>query len=90
MPESPQAETLAEHLGHLAADADDVKALLTRQHDDGGDIHPEALGKADRLATGLRDVIAALGEHDHLAMTADDVWAALSRRHRSKGDGTIS
>jgi hypothetical protein len=90
MAELQQPESLAQHLGHLAADADDIKELLTRRHHEGGDIHPEALGKADRLATGLRDVIGALGEHEHLAMTADDVWAALSIRHRSRGDGTIS
>ena len=89
MTDPQEPETLAQHLGHLAADADDIKQLITRQHDAGGDIHPEALGKADRLSTSIRDVINALHEHEHLAMTADDVWSVLSVRHRASGDGTI-
>lgn len=89
MTELQPPETLAQHLGHLAADADDIKDFLTRQHDDGGDIHPEALGKAERLSTSIRDVINALREHEHLAINADDVWGALSVRHRAGDDGTI-
>ena len=69
--------TLPHHLEHLAADANDVVAMLTRQHADGGDIHPEALPKAERLATSLRQVIDALTTHEHLAAGAEDVWRML-------------
>ena len=75
--------TLALHLEHIAADADDVLAMLTRKHDEGGDIHPEELGKAARLQTSLRKVIHALTHHEHLAMGADDVWAMLNRHHEA-------
>ena len=65
------------HLAHLAADADDVVAMLTRHHEDGGDIHPEALPKAERLATSLRQLITALGTHEPLAASTDDVLHML-------------
>lgn len=82
---SEEAEhgTLAHHLEHIAADADDVVAMLTRNHDEGGDIHPEALPKAARLQTSLREVIRALIHHDHLAMKSDDVWAVFTREHEA-------
>ncbi|MEQ8719178.1 MAG: hypothetical protein RIE08_16330 [Acidimicrobiales bacterium] len=76
-----QPGTLRHHLEHLAADADDVVAMLTRRHAEGGDIHPEPLAKAERLQTSLREVIDALTHHEHLAMGADDVWAMLTRKH---------
>ena len=82
-------ETLAHHLGHLAADADDVMALLAAQHAEGGELHPEALAKTERLQSSLHDVIHALTHHEHLAMGADDVWGVLSRRHDAKADGPI-
>lgn len=85
-PSSPPG-TLAHHLGHLAADADDVLAMLQVQHDEHGDIHPEALGKAERLQTSLHDVIAALSTHEHLKMDADDVWRALTVRHEEHDTG---
>lgn len=72
-----ESGTLPHHLEHLAADANDVVAMLTRQHADGGDIHPEALPKAERLATSLRQVIDALTTHEHLAAGAEDVWRML-------------
>jgi hypothetical protein len=90
MTDTPEPASLAHHLSHLAADADDVEAFLTRAHDEGGDIHPEALGKSERLATSLRDVIHALTEHEHLAMGSDDVWKGLTVKHSGNGDGTIS
>lgn len=80
--------TLANHLEHLAADADDLSELLSRSHESAGDIHPDALGRSEKLATNLRAVIDALGKHEHLAMGADDVWAMLTREHRS-GSGTL-
>ena len=82
MTEEPRPESLDIHLEHLAADADDVVAMLTRHHDEGGDIHPEALPKAARLETSLRKVIDALRHHEHLAAGADDVWAMLTREHK--------
>ena len=90
MSTQPEPGSLALHLGHLAADAEDLEAMLTRHHDEGGDIHPEALGKSQRLATSLRDVIRALTEHEHLAMGADDIWTALTVEHESHDPGTIS
>jgi hypothetical protein len=86
----PEPGTLAHHLGHLAADADDVAEMLTRSHEEGGDIHPEALAKSQRLSTSLRDVIHALTEHDHLAMSSDDVWKMLTRKHQEHDDGPIT
>lgn len=90
MTKQSEPGSLAHHLGHLAVDADDLEAFLTRQHDDAGDIHPEALGKSKRLATSLRDVIHALTEHEHLAMGADDVWKALTVKHAEHDDSTIT
>jgi len=72
------------------ADAEDIEALLTRAHTEGGDVHPEALGKSERLATSLRDVIHALTEHEHLAMGADDVWKTLTVKHSRNSDNTIN
>lgn len=60
--------------------------MLTRQHEAGGDLHPEALPNAERLQTSLRAVIHALTHHEHLAMSADDVWAALTLEHTRRGD----
>lgn len=88
--QDPEPGTLAHHLGHLAADADDVVEMLTRSHEEGGDIHPEALAASKRLSTSLRDVIHALTEHEHLAMSSDDVWAMLTRRHEGHDDGPIT
>ena len=82
-----KAETLPLHLERLAADADDIVAMLTRHHEDGGDIHPEALAKAADLNASLKDVIHALTHHEHLAMDADDVWAALTIKHRDHDSG---
>jgi len=90
MADQQDPRTLEHHLERLAVGADDIVAMLTRQHDDGGDIHPDALPKAERLATSLRDVIHALTHHEHLAMTADDVWQALTIKHQEQDDGTIS
>lgn len=73
--------TLARHLEHLAADAGDLAAMINVSHSEGGDIHPEALRKSERLQTSLRDVIHELTHHEHLAMSADDVWAALTVKH---------
>lgn len=90
MSDQPDPETLAHHLGHLAADADDVTAMLTSQHADGGDIHPEAMHKSERLQASLHDVINALTHHDHLAMDADDVWATLSRKHHDNSGDPVN
>ena len=84
-PEEPKA--LARHLKHLAADADDVLAMLQVQHSEGGDIHPEALGKAERLQTSLRDVIEALTHHEPLAMDSKDIWNALTVKHNEHDTG---
>ena len=86
-PSSNEQGTLAHHLEHLAADADDVLAMLEVQHSAGGDIHPEALGKAERLQTSLRDVVDALTHHEHLAMDSDDVWNALTAKHKAHNTG---
>ena len=80
-------KTLASHLEHLAADADDIVAMLTLPHSEKGDIHPEALAKSARLQTSLREVIFALTHHDRLAMKADDVWSALSLKHDEHDTG---
>lgn len=90
MTDTPDEVTLVNHLGNLAADADDVKAMLTAQHAAGGDIHPEALDKAERLQTSLHEVIRELTRHEHLAMGADDVWATLNRKHNFKSGDPIN
>ncbi len=72
--------TLAHHLTHLAATADDILSMVNRAHD-GGEIHPEALAKSEHLATSLKDVIAALTHNEHLKMSGDDVWKTLTRKH---------
>ena len=87
MSQQESDDTLAGHLGHLAAGLDDVVAMITTHHDDGGDIHPAALAKAASLQTSLSDIIYALTHHDHLAMKADDVWASLSIKHQDHTDG---
>ncbi len=87
MNERGEPGSLVHHLEHLAVDADEVVAMLTRHHEAGGDLHPEALPKAERLQTSLRAVIHALIRHEHLAMAADDVWAALTVEHTRRGDG---
>ncbi|MFV0525968.1 MAG: hypothetical protein ACK5RL_15890 [Acidimicrobiales bacterium] len=84
----PEPISLATHLDHLAADADDVVDMLNRQHEAGGDIHPEALPKAARLQTSLKQVIDALHTHPHLAAGSDDVWAMLNREHHEHTGGT--
>jgi hypothetical protein len=81
--------TLAHHLSHLAATADDLAALLSRPHEE-GEIHPEALAESEHLSTSLKDVIHALTKHEHLAMTGDDVWRALSVKHVDHTDGTVT
>lgn len=81
--------TLAHHLTHLAATADDVAAFLGREHES-SEIHPEALAKSEHLVTSLKEVIHALTHHEHLAMTQDDVWQALSVKHQGRSDGALS
>ena len=81
--------TLAGHLSHLAADADDVVAMLNAHHGEDGDLNPAALGAAARLQTSLHDVIHALTHHEHLAMSSDDVWSALTVKHQGR-DGQVS
>ena len=76
--------TLAHHLEHLRADAEDVEAMLTVAHSEGGDVHPEALAKSARLQTSLADVIHALTHHEHLAADADDVWKMLTVEHTGR------
>ncbi len=81
MTESEAANgTLAHHLTHLAASADDLAEFLGRPHD-AAEIHPEALAKSEKLATSLKEVVYALTHHEHLAMTSDDVWKALTIKH---------
>ena len=77
--------TLAHHLEHLAATADDVVDMLSRPHE-AGEIHPEALTRAAHLQTSLRDVIHALLHHEHLAIKADDVWKLLTVKHTGSSD----
>lgn len=79
-----EPKTLTSHLEHLAVDADDVVAMLTRHHEAGGDLHPEALPKAERLKTSLNEIIHALTHNEHLAMDADDVWGVLNREHHER------
>lgn len=79
--------SLAHHLEHLRADAADVEAMLTVAHDEEGDIHPEALGKAARLKTSLAEVIHALTHHEHLKAGADDVWKMLTIEHKGREIG---
>ena len=86
---APEDGTLAHHLTHLAATADDVIEFLSTPHDH-AEIHPEALAKSAHLATSLRDVIDALLHHEHLAMTSDDVWKTLTVKHRAADDGTLT
>ncbi len=81
--------TLAHHLTHLAATADDVIEFLSQPHEH-AEIHPEALAKSEHLATSLRDIIDALLHHEHLAMSSDDVWKALTVKHTGSGDGTLT
>lgn len=88
MPPESEPGTLAHHLEHLSADAEDVAAMLTAKHAEDGDIHPEALAKSERLSTSLKDVIHALTHHEHLAMGSDDVWTGLTRDHHA-ADGEI-
>lgn len=90
MTKETEPDSLAHHLGHLAADADDLAEFLTREHNASGDIHPEALGKSERLATSLRDIIHALTKHEHLAMGPDDVWRALNVKHGKHDGGAIT
>ena len=87
----PTAEdgTLANHLSHLAATADDVIGFLNQAHDD-AEIKPAALAKSEHLATSLREVVDALRHHDHLAMTSDDVWKSLTMKHQAAEDGTLT
>jgi hypothetical protein len=82
--EQDEPKEVTHHIEQLAADADDLMALLTRQHEEGGDLHPEALGKAARLQTSLHAVLNALTKHEHIAMGAEDVWRTFSREHRSR------
>lgn len=87
--EDPSDEgTLARHLEHLAATADDVAAMLSRPHPE-AEIRPEALAKSEQLSTSLKEVIYALTHLEHLAMTGDDVWKALTIKHEKGGDRTL-
>ncbi len=85
----PEPSTLAHHLTHVAASADDLVQLLNLPHPEGG-IHPEALAASEHLATSLRDVVHALTHHEHLTMSSDDVWKALTLKHTGSDDGTIT
>ncbi len=84
-----ESDSLAGHLEHLAADADDLQAMLGRQHSEEGEIHLEALGASERLATSLRKVIDALRHHEPLAMDSSDVWKLLNRDHTEGGEGIV-
>lgn len=77
MTQPTESSPLPLHLDHLAMDADDIVAMLTRHHDEGGDIHPEALPKAERLSTSIREIAHAFRVHDHLLAGADDVCRML-------------
>ena len=80
--------TMTDHLDHLAVTADDIVAFLTREHEE-GEIHSDALPKAERLALGLKDMIKAIREHthlEHLAVSKDDVWRMLTVKHRVEDD----
>ncbi len=48
------------HVDRLAADTDDLVSMLTRHHEAGGDLHPEALEASTRLAASVRDLQAML------------------------------
>jgi hypothetical protein len=85
--QSDEDATLANHLEHLAAGLDDVVAMLTVQHSEGGDVNPAALPKTQALHQSLKDVVAELGRHEHLAIKADDVWAMLTRKHNEHDSG---
>ena len=85
---TPEEDTLAHHLEHLTMTADDLKAWVTRTHEE-GEIHPEALAHSEKLAVGLRDVVHALADHPHLAASSADVWKMLTVKHTESGDGTI-
>ncbi|MFT7598007.1 MAG: hypothetical protein ACI8TP_000928 [Acidimicrobiales bacterium] len=87
--QKPNEDTMVHHICELAASADDVVAMLRRPHDQ-AEIHPEALGRAEQLSAGLRDIIEALTHHDHLVMTVDDVWKTLTIEHRESGDGFVT
>ena len=87
--QTPEDSTLAHHLTHLAATADDVADLLGRAHKE-GEIDPQALGKAAHLSTSLKDVIHALTHHEHLVMSSDDVWKALTVKHKDHEAGELS
>lgn len=89
MTDKTEDGTLAHHLAHLAASADDLAEMINREHEE-GEIHPEALANAEHLATSLKDVIHALTHHEHLAMSSDDVWKALTVKHKRGGPGIIS
>jgi hypothetical protein len=83
--EAAEEGTLADHLEHLAATADDVVDMITRSHT-AGEIHPETLTQAAHLQTSLRDVINALLHNEHLAMKGDDIWKVLTRQHTKDDD----
>lgn len=85
-----EPDSLVHHLTYLAADAEAIHDFLTQAHDEEGDIHPEALGRSERLATSLTEVIAALGKHEPLATKADDVWRVLTIGHEKRGSGSFN
>ena len=90
--QSPQEDTLADHLEHLAMTADDVASFMQRAHEE-GEIHPEALPKAEKLPLSIREVIHAILHHphlEHLAMDREDVWKQLTLKHSDHDDGTIT
>ena len=84
-----EKHTLASHLEQLAMTADDVKAMITRSHEE-GEIHPDVVAQTEQLASGLRDVVNALMHNEHLAIGSDDVWKALMVKHGESNDGTIT
>ena len=72
--------------------ADDVANFIQRAHDE-GEIHPEALPKAEKLPLSLRELVQTILHHphlEHLAMNRDDVWKELTLKHRDHDDGTIT
>lgn len=92
MPDDLDRDELTEHLEGLAVHADDLVSMLTVQHREGGDIHPEALPKAEHLKTSLRDVVRALVHREplphpeRLAASGKDVEALLTREHQPHED----
>lgn len=84
MTETNSPNAAHHHFERLAADADDVVEMLTRQHADGGDLHPEALPKATHVRTSLHEVLDAIRHNEHLAVSADDLWSTLNRRHTGR------